>query len=48
MSTNKQNELKSHVTWENLTVFFVISKVVQNLNDFWNVFLDKVCIKNEW
>ena len=27
---------------------FIIYKVVDYLNDFWNLFLDKVYLKNEW
>ena len=34
VSTNKKSETKSRQTCANLTVFFLISKVVQCLNDF--------------
>ena len=34
VSTNKYSEIKLHGTCANLTVFFVISKVVHYLNDF--------------
>ena len=40
---------KAKSTWcGNLTVYVVIYKVVHYLNEFWNLFLDKVCLKNEW
>ena len=44
----KKGEIKSHGTCGNLTVFFLFYKVVHYLNDFWNLFLDKVYFKNEW
>ena len=31
----------------NLTVFFLIYKVVHYLNDLWDLFLDKLYLKNE-
>ena len=42
MNTIKQSEIKSHGIRANLTVFFLIYKVVNYLNVFCNVFLDKV------
>ena len=38
VSTNKQSEMK----------FFSIYNMVHYLSDFWNLFLDKVYLKNEW
>ena len=37
----EHNQVKSHWTCGSLAVFFIY-KVVHCLNDFWNVFLDKV------
>ena len=45
---NQESEIKSHGTFANLTVFFLIYKVVHYLNDLWNLFIDKVYLKNEW
>ena len=46
VSTKKQREVKSHGTCANLTIVFLIYKVVQYVDDFWNLFLDKVYLKN--
>ena len=46
-SERNQSEIKSHRIYANLTVFFLIYKVVLYLNDFRNLFLDKVYLKNE-
>ena len=32
----------------NQTVFFLINRAVHDLNNFWNLFLDKLYLKNEW
>ena len=44
----KQREIKSHGTYANQTLFFLIYKVVHYFNDFWKLFLDNVYVKNEW
>ena len=45
----------NQVKWNKITrdmwksdYFFVICKVVHCWNDFWDLFLDKVYLKNEW
>ena len=48
LSLKKLCEIKLNKTHANLTVFFIIYKVVHNLNDFWNLLLDKIYLKNEW
>ena len=30
------------------SIFFLTYEVVHYLNDFWNLFLNKVYLKNEW
>ena len=42
-----KSEIKLNGTCANLTVFLFICKVVHYLNDFWNLFLDDVYLKNE-
>ena len=46
-SKSEHKQVKWNKTTGNLPVFFVTNKVVQNLNDFWNLFLYKVYLKNE-
>ena len=46
---SEHNQVKwNKITTAILTVFFLIYKVVRYLNGFWNSFLDKVYVKNEW
>ena len=45
LSTNNYNDIKSNRRCANLTACFLIYKVVRYLNDFWNLFLDKVDLK---
>ena len=47
VSTNKPNEIKSNGTCADLRAFFLIYKILRNFNDFWNLFLDKIHLKNE-
>ena len=42
---SEHNQVKSHGTCGNLTVYFLIYKVVHYLNDFRNLLLDKVYLK---
>ena len=44
---NQVSEIKSHGTCASLTIFFLLYEVVYYLNDFWNLFDDKVYVKNE-
>ena len=48
VSTNKWREIELNSTSANLTIFFLIYKVVHYLNEFWNLFLDMVYLKNDW
>ena len=43
----KWNEVKSNSSCANLTACFPIYEVLRCYNDFWNVFLDEVFLKNE-
>ena len=47
VSTNKPNEIKSNGTYANLRTFFLIYKILRYVNCFWNLFLDKIRLKNE-
>ena len=46
--TQTRKEAKLSETCAHLTVFLHIYKVINYLNDFWNLFLVKVHLKNEW
>ena len=48
VSTNSWKEMKWKEICANLTVLFFIHNVLLYLNDFWNLFFDKVYFKNKW
>ena len=45
--TNKLRPIKLNGTCANLTLFFLIYKVVHGLNDLSNLFLENVYLKND-
>ena len=48
VNVSRSIKMKLNGTRANLTVFFLIYNALYCLNDFWNLFLHKVHLKNEW
>ena len=47
-SKHKQVKGKNYAGYVQIWQQFFIHKVVPYLNDFWNLFLNKVYLKDEW